>query len=67
MRETTKYAYRRTWKQYNKERLIHMLSDVDWNIEEDTVQGFWNTFENKLINIVDTIIPMKIEANNIKI
>ncbi len=42
-----------------------MLSVVVWNIKEDTVKGFWNSFENKLINNVDIIIPMNLESNNI--
>ena len=65
--EPNKQVYRRTWKQYSKESLLSMLSEVDWNIEDDTVQGFWNSFENKLINVVDSLIPMSLESNNAKI
>ena len=32
-----------------------LLSEEDWDIQYDTVQGFWNCFENKHINIVITI------------
>ncbi len=35
-----------------------MLSNIDWNIEDDSVQGYWNSFENKLIGVVDAIVPM---------
>jgi hypothetical protein len=44
-----------------------MLSAEDWNSMEETVQGFWNSFENKLINIVDSLIPMSLESINVKI
>ena len=38
--------------------MIENLSNVDWNIEIDTVQDFWNEFECKLINVVDKIVPL---------
>jgi hypothetical protein len=43
-----------------------MLSAEDWDIMDDTVQGYWNSFEHKLINIVDSLIPMSLESNNEK-
>ena len=30
-----------------------------WNIGVDDVQEYWNVLENKLINIVDEIVPLK--------
>jgi hypothetical protein len=30
----------------------------DWNIQDDSVQSYWNTFENKLIQVIDNIAPM---------
>ena len=57
--------YRRNWKSYEKDKLISLLEDVDWNSDDDTVQGYWNTFENKLINVVDVIAPMRVESSNI--
>ena len=50
--------HRREWKRYNKETLCGMLADVDWNIRDDSVQSYWNTFENKLVEVVDKIAPM---------
>jgi hypothetical protein len=35
-----------------------VLEEVDWNITDTSVQGFWNSFEKKLINVVDTLAPM---------
>jgi hypothetical protein len=50
--------HRRDWKRYNKGTLCSLLSGEDWNIQDDSVQSYWNTFENKLIQIVDNIAPM---------
>jgi hypothetical protein len=33
----------------------------------DSVQGVWNEFENKLINIVDEIVPIKEFENNLQL
>ena len=62
-----KQVYRRSWKQYSKESLLPMLSAVDWSSTDDTVQGYWNSFENKLINVIDSLIPMCYETNNVKV
>ena len=64
-KEPNKIVYRRCWKKYNKESLLAILSTVDWSSTDDTVQGFWNSFENKLINVVDSIIPMCHVNNNV--
>ena len=54
----TVYNYRRNWKNYNKDKLCEMLGDINWDIDDDSVQCYWNTFENKLIGVVDAIVPM---------
>jgi hypothetical protein len=51
---------------YNKSNLCAKLAQVDWNIKLDDVQGFWNSFENKLINVIDEIVPMKTMLNNVQ-
>jgi hypothetical protein len=35
-----------------------MLNNIKWDINDDCVQGYWNSFENKLIGVVDEIVPM---------
>ena len=50
---------RRDWRAYSKEKLNVKLSLIDWNIGVDDVQEYWNVLENKLINIVDEIVPPK--------
>ena len=45
-------------KGYNKQILNYELSNVDWHILEDSVQGYWNQLENKLIKVVDRVAPM---------
>jgi hypothetical protein len=49
---------RRNWKNYTKLNLQEALEEVDWNITDMSLQGFWNSFENKLINVIDTLAPM---------
>jgi hypothetical protein len=50
---------RRDWRKYSLSFLCEMLSKEDWNIGVSDVQGYWNCFENKLINIVDQIVPLR--------
>ena len=57
---------RRSWMNYTKANLCAKLAQVDWNINIDDVQGFWNSFENKLINVIDEIVPMKPMLNNVQ-
>ena len=51
-------SFRRNWKGYSKEKACLMLSSINWDITDDSVQGFWNSFENKLITAVDVLVPM---------
>ena len=48
----------RDWRKYSKELLNVKLAEVDWNIQIDDVQEFWNAFESLLIKIVDEIVPL---------
>jgi hypothetical protein len=58
LKRETKTSLRRNWKGYSKEKLNTLLSSTDWDIIDDSVQGYWNSFENKLITIVDALAPM---------
>ena len=49
---------------YNKDLLLHQLTQVDWSVKSDGVQGCWNEIENKLIKIVDNIAPHQEFKNN---
>ena len=49
---------RRDWRSYSKETLNARLACVDWNIEIDCVQQYWNVLENKIVKVVDEIIPL---------
>jgi hypothetical protein len=55
---------RRDWRKYSPNLLCEMLRKEDWNIGVSDVQGYWNCFENKLINIVDQIVPLRTFTNN---
>jgi hypothetical protein len=50
---------RRSWCNYSKEALCDLLARVDWTKNSDNVQGPWDSFENKLIQVVDTLLPEK--------
>ena len=54
---------KRDWKNYSKESLINKLNLVNWQIEADDVQSYWNIFESKLLAVVDELVPYKIYNN----
>ena len=56
--------FRHDWRKYSKESLCNELSLIDWKIDTDGVQGFWNVFENQLINVVDKLVPTTKFVNN---
>ena len=55
----------RDWRNYSKEALNEKLRSVDWNINIDNVQEFWNVFENNLIRVVDEIVPLTDFVGNV--
>jgi hypothetical protein len=55
---------RRSWIKYSKEALCQRIQQEDWTIEDNTIQGTWNLFENKLVNILDNLIPVTKFTNN---
>jgi hypothetical protein len=56
-------CYRRNWKGYSKEKLYGLLASINWDISDDSVQGYWNTYKNKLKVAVDELVPMKQFSN----
>ena len=58
-------TYRRDWRHYSKDKLCNELCSIAWSNDIDDVQGFWNDFECKLINVVDKIVPITKFENNI--
>ena len=46
------------WRHYSGEKLEIELSLVDWSNDANGVQEVWNDFENKLINVIDSLVPM---------
>ena len=62
-----KESIRRDWRFYSKEILCNKLSAVDWDMDVVGVQEYWNVFENKLINVIDDIVPLVVfTANKVK-
>ena len=56
---------KRAWKHYSKENLNKKLGSVSWDIGSIDVQGYWNTFEEKLVTIVDQVAPYSTFTNRI--
>ena len=54
----------RDWRGYSPELLCTKLHQLDWEFKSDSVQDFWNEFENQLINLVDEIVPLVSFTNN---
>ena len=57
--------YKRNWKFYTKEQLIFSLRNVNWEINNDDVQSYWNTFESRLVEIVDALVPIEKLTQNV--
>ena len=57
-------VYKRNWRNYSPENLNALLREVDWEINFDSVQSYWNSFECKLIEIVDKIAPLELQPLN---
>ena len=55
---------KRCWKAYTKELLLSKLQYVQLDLEIEDTQSIWNSFENKLIEIVDDIAPLVPFSNN---
>ena len=41
-----------------------MLSEINWDVDVSDVQEYWNLFENKLMAVVDNIVPYTKFCNN---
>ena len=59
-----KVELRRDWRRYSGDLLNTKLNEVDWEIDIDEVQEYWNVFESKLIRIVDEIVPLAEFSSN---
>jgi hypothetical protein len=57
-------SVRGNWSSYIREKLCELLTDTKWSIDDDLVQGCWNSPESKLINIVCKAAPLSEFRNN---
>ena len=55
---------RRDWRKYSKDLLNSRLASIEWHTEIDSVQQYWNVFEQTLVSVVDEIAPMVPFVNN---
>ncbi len=62
--DTPKPSWRQNWKNYDTGILNKKLNNEDWLFEADSVLDYWNLLEDKLINIIDELIPYEIAVNN---
>ncbi len=58
-------SIRQDWRKYSKDNLLLSLSVLDWSINIENVQEYWNVFENLLKNVVDAVAPLTEFVNNI--
>ena len=57
----------RDWRKYSSDLLNVKLASVDWDFGIENVQDFWNVFENKLIKIIDELVPLtQFDGNIVK-
>ena len=53
-----------TGKQDQFQALVERLAKKNWDSDSDSVQSYWNEFENQLIEIVDELVPYAKHKNN---
>ena len=61
---TPKITEKWNWKNYSKSLLIESLNDVIFDLEISTVQDLANDIENKIIGVVDNLVPICKFNNN---
>ena len=59
-----KNIVKRNWSKYNKEALIIALSNVNLEINCCDVQQYWNIFENLIIDVIDTLVPITTDTKD---
>ena len=57
-RKVYETSLRRDWRKYSKEVLLSELSLVDWTSNVDNVQNMWDSFESRLVKVVDKVTPL---------
>ena len=55
---------RRNWQSYTPAKLCNLLSQTNLIFENDTVQEYWNSLENVLINATDQLAPITLIKTN---
>ena len=57
-RQQPQITLRRDWRKYSKDKLCACLTQVDWTNDAINVQQVCNDFENKLIHVIDMLVPI---------
>ena len=63
-KKTIESTFRRDWRRYSKSVLLGELALVEWTTDIDNVQNNWDSFESKLITVVDKLVPVIEFKNN---
>ena len=58
-RQETTTMQVRNWKNYSQELLLHHLSQENWTINAKEVQDYNDEFEQRLMAIVDKLVPFE--------
>ena len=53
----TKTRTVRNWKNYSQERLLNELNKMSWVIDIEDVQDYNDEFEQRLMTVVDNLVP----------
>ena len=65
-RQLNKLPYlKRDWRRYSITNLLSRLNNIRWDLNIDDVQSYWNSFETKLVEVIDEIAPLSPTINNI--
>ena len=59
-----KLIFKRNWQSYSKEKLLVELSKVNFDCDATDVQSYWNQLEQKIIKIVDVLVPLELFSHN---
>ena len=61
---TGKKIWSRDWSKYNKEELQSRLSKINWKIKCTRVTDFNDELEQKIISVVDNMVPFKMRTTS---
>ena len=55
---------KRNWRSYTKDKFLTSLWTVNFTIEADQVQSFWDSFEHLLMSVIDLLVMVPFLNNH---